>query len=71
MKAQVTGELRTHFRPEFLNRVDEIVVFHALGNAFEANCGDSAGAVTARLAERRITLTVTPGGPGEPRPAWL
>jgi ATP-dependent Clp protease ATP-binding subunit ClpB len=32
MKARVTGELRAHFRPEFLNRVDEIVVFHALGN---------------------------------------
>ncbi|MBN1575078.1 MAG: AAA family ATPase, partial [Chitinispirillaceae bacterium] len=27
----VTGELRNHFRPEFLNRVDETVIFHALG----------------------------------------
>jgi len=30
MKAGVMGILRQHFRPEFLNRVDEIVVFHAL-----------------------------------------
>ena len=30
MKVTVTDELRRHFRPEFLNRVDEIIVFHAL-----------------------------------------
>ena len=30
MKAAVLDELRSHFRPEFLNRVDEIIVFHAL-----------------------------------------
>ena len=30
MKAKVTDELKQHFRPEFLNRVDEIVVFHQL-----------------------------------------
>ena len=30
MKEQVIGELRHHFRPEFLNRVDDIMVFHAL-----------------------------------------
>lgn len=30
MKNDVIGELRRHFRPEFLNRVDDIVVFHAL-----------------------------------------
>ncbi len=33
MKASVTSILRQHFRPEFLNRVDEIVVFHALKQA--------------------------------------
>jgi ATP-dependent Clp protease ATP-binding subunit ClpB len=31
IRAKVLGELRGHFRPEFLNRVDETVVFHALG----------------------------------------
>jgi ATP-dependent Clp protease ATP-binding subunit ClpB len=30
MKQAVLGEMRQHFRPEFLNRVDEVVVFHAL-----------------------------------------
>jgi ATP-dependent Clp protease ATP-binding subunit ClpB len=30
MKNKVTGELRNHFRPEFLNRIDDIVVFHSL-----------------------------------------
>src|SRR5690348_10151513 len=31
IKLAVMGEVKTHFRPEFVNRVDEIVVFHALG----------------------------------------
>jgi ATP-dependent Clp protease ATP-binding subunit ClpB len=30
IKLAVLGEVRTHFRPEFINRIDEIVVFHAL-----------------------------------------
>ena len=30
IKLAVLGEVKTHFRPEFVNRVDEIVVFHAL-----------------------------------------
>ena len=33
IKEAVFGELKTHFRPEFLNRVDEIVVFHGLDKA--------------------------------------
>jgi ATP-dependent Clp protease ATP-binding subunit ClpB len=32
-KVRVMDELRKHFRPEFLNRVDDIVVFHPLGEA--------------------------------------
>jgi ATP-dependent Clp protease ATP-binding subunit ClpB len=31
VKLAVMGEVRTHFRPEFVNRIDEVVVFHALG----------------------------------------
>ncbi|MDT0628808.1 ATP-dependent chaperone ClpB [Alteromonas sp. W364] len=31
MKQQVMGEVNNHFRPEFINRVDDIVVFHSLG----------------------------------------
>ncbi|HMZ98519.1 MAG TPA: ATP-dependent chaperone ClpB [Nitrospira sp.] len=61
MKNQVTGELRAHFRPEFLNRVDEIVVFHALGNEHLAKIVEiQLERLRARLMERRITLTVTP-----------
>ncbi|HNI67558.1 MAG TPA: ATP-dependent chaperone ClpB [Nitrospira sp.] len=61
MKAQVTGELRMHFRPEFLNRVDEIVVFHALGHEHLTKIVEiQLERLRARLLERRITLTVTP-----------
>ncbi len=61
MKAQVTGELRAHFRPEFLNRVDEIVVFHALGNEHLAKIVEiQLERLRTRLVERRIALTVTP-----------
>jgi len=33
IKDTVMGEVRKHFRPEFINRIDEIVVFHALDNS--------------------------------------
>ena len=33
MKRQVTEALRAPFRPEFLNRIDEVIVFHALTDA--------------------------------------
>ena len=33
VKLAVMGEVKTHFRPEFINRIDEIVVFHALDEA--------------------------------------
>ncbi|MCC6212240.1 MAG: ATP-dependent chaperone ClpB [Burkholderiales bacterium] len=32
VKLAVMGEVKTHFRPEFVNRIDEVVVFHALGD---------------------------------------
>jgi ATP-dependent Clp protease ATP-binding subunit ClpB len=61
MKAQVTSELRAHFRPEFLNRVDEIVVFHALGSEHLTRIVEiQLERLRTRLLERRITLTVTP-----------
>ncbi len=33
VKLAVMGEVKTHFRPEFVNRIDEVVVFHGLGEA--------------------------------------
>lgn len=33
VKIAVMGEVKSHFRPEFINRIDEVIVFHALGEA--------------------------------------
>jgi ATP-dependent Clp protease ATP-binding subunit ClpB len=61
MRAVVTGELRKHFRPEFLNRIDEIVVFHPLAEEHLARIVDiQLGRLRQRLTERHITLAVTP-----------
>ena len=59
--ALVMVELREHFRPEFLNRVDETVVFHPLETEQLAKIAEiQLERLRARLAERRITLTITP-----------
>jgi ATP-dependent Clp protease ATP-binding subunit ClpA len=61
MKAQVTESLRLQFRPEFLNRVDEIIVFHALTDANLAAIVDLLLADLARrLAAQDLTLELTP-----------
>jgi ATP-dependent Clp protease ATP-binding subunit ClpB len=52
--------LREQFRPEFLNRIDEVVIFHALGREELRRIVEiQVAQVTKRLAERGITLTVT------------
>jgi ATP-dependent Clp protease ATP-binding subunit ClpB len=50
IKLAVMGEVKSHFRPEFINRIDEIVVFHALD---EANIA-SIARVQLRELERRV-----------------
>ncbi|MEX5216277.1 MAG: ATP-dependent chaperone ClpB [Nitrospira sp.] len=61
MRAVVTTELRRHFRPEFLNRIDEIVVFHPLAEDHLTKIVDiQLDRLRKRLAERHITLAVTP-----------
>ena len=61
MRDLVLAELRRHFRPEFLNRVDEIVVFHPLSTDNLARIVDiQLSRLRHRLAERRIKLTLTP-----------
>ena len=61
VETQVTAALRGHFKPEFLNRVDDIVIFRPLGAAELAPIVDLQLARVARLlTERHITLTVTP-----------
>nr|WP_308250814.1 ATP-dependent chaperone ClpB [Nonomuraea rhizosphaerae] len=57
---RVMNELRTHFRPEFLNRVDDIVLFKPLTEAQIERIVDLMfNDVRQRLAERRLTLRVT------------
>jgi len=60
MRATVLDELRQHFRPEFLNRVDEIIVFHALSEDELAQIVEiQLGRLRHRLATRRIELRLT------------
>jgi ATP-dependent Clp protease ATP-binding subunit ClpB len=59
-KNRVMEELRKHFRPEFLNRVDDTVVFHPLGESQLTHIVDLRLAdLQKMLADRRITLTLT------------
>ncbi len=59
MRATVLDELRRHFRPEFLNRVDETIVFHALSEEQLMEIVDiQLRRVRERLQERRISLEV-------------
>ncbi len=61
MRSVVMGELRQHFRPEFLNRVDEVVVFHPLGTEHLVKIVEiQLARLRARLADRRITLSLSP-----------
>ncbi len=58
------GELRGHFRPEFLNRVDEIVLFKPLTlDEIERIVDLQIADVRRRLADRRVGLELTAGGP--------
>ena len=60
MKTQVTEMLRTVFRPEFLNRVDEIIVFHSLTDADLARIVDLLLAdLSRRLGEHDLELEIT------------
>ncbi|MCH8075353.1 MAG: AAA family ATPase, partial [SAR324 cluster bacterium] len=62
MKAQVLEEVNRAFRPEFLNRLDDLVVFHSLrANQMGAIVDIQLRQLTARLAERRITLELSGG----------
>jgi ATP-dependent Clp protease ATP-binding subunit ClpB len=58
---QINKLLQAHFRPEFLNRVDEIVVFHPLTKSDLAEIVDiQLAKVSALLRERGLTLEVDP-----------
>jgi len=60
IKAAVMEEVKQHFRPEFINRVDELVVFHALDNAHIANIARiQLQRLQQRLASRDMRLEVS------------
>jgi ATP-dependent Clp protease ATP-binding subunit ClpB len=57
----VMDAVRAHFRPEFLNRVDEIIIFKSLTREqIHAIVNIQLERLRRRLAERRITITLTP-----------
>ncbi|HEY2014619.1 MAG TPA: AAA family ATPase, partial [Bryobacteraceae bacterium] len=60
MKEAVLEEMRHQFRPEFLNRVDEIIVFHSLSEEHLKQIVEiQLGYLRARLADRHISLELT------------
>jgi ATP-dependent Clp protease ATP-binding subunit ClpB len=60
VETQVLQVLRGHFRPEFLNRVDDVIVFRPLGEAEIAPIVElQLGRLRALLAQRKLTLTLT------------
>lgn len=60
MKNAVMGVVGNHFRPEFINRVDEVVVFHPLGRDQLAGIADiQLGLLRKRLAERELKLELS------------
>ncbi|WP_010215133.1 ATP-dependent chaperone ClpB [Sphingomonas sp. PAMC 26621] len=67
VEPQVMEIVRGHFRPEFLNRLDEIVLFHRLGQAEMAPIVDiQVKRIATLLSERKVTLDLT-----EAARAWL
>jgi ATP-dependent Clp protease ATP-binding subunit ClpB len=60
IKLAVMGEVKMHFRPEFVNRIDEIVVFHALDEKhIKSIAGIQMGYLKKRLAGMEMTLDVS------------
>ena len=66
-RAQVMQAVRAHFRPEFLNRLDEIILFHRLTRANMDKIVDiQIGRLDKLLADRKIAITLD-----EKARAWL
>jgi ATP-dependent Clp protease ATP-binding subunit ClpB len=60
-RARVSDQLRATFRPEFLNRIDDVVTFNSLGYADIERIVDlQLDEVRDRLAQERLTMRVTP-----------
>ena len=66
VKKAVMDEVREHFRPEFVNRIDEIVVFNALGKEQIGRIAEiQLQKLRDRMAEQQIGLEVTPAAVAE------
>jgi ATP-dependent Clp protease ATP-binding subunit ClpB len=60
MRSRVMEAMRAHFRPEFLNRVDEVVIFHRLGREQLREIAEiQLNQVRGLLSKRNITLSLT------------
>jgi ATP-dependent Clp protease ATP-binding subunit ClpB len=60
IKAAVMQEVKAHFRPEFINRIDEVVVFHGLGaDHVRSIARIQLERLASRLAERDMRLEVS------------
>jgi ATP-dependent Clp protease ATP-binding subunit ClpB len=61
IRERVMDAVRTHFRPELINRIDEIVIFHALGlEQIRRIVEIQLRGLRQRLAERKMSLELTP-----------
>jgi ATP-dependent Clp protease ATP-binding subunit ClpA len=59
MEDKVMAELKKHFRPEFLNRVDDVIIFQSLDESELARIVDiQLGRLEQRLAQQNLTLDV-------------
>jgi ATP-dependent Clp protease ATP-binding subunit ClpB len=66
IKLAVMGEVKAQFRPEFVNRIDEIVVFHSLGNEqIKQIARIQLGTLKARLARMDYGFEISEGAVGE------
>jgi ATP-dependent Clp protease ATP-binding subunit ClpB len=66
IRERVMDAVRSHFRPELLNRIDEIVIFHALGlDQIQQIVQIQLRGLRARLAERKMSLELTPAAATE------
>jgi ATP-dependent Clp protease ATP-binding subunit ClpB len=60
IETRVRGELKKHFRPEFINRIDETIIFHRLSEEDLARIVDiQFSYLRQRLADRQMELTIT------------
>jgi ATP-dependent Clp protease ATP-binding subunit ClpB len=62
MRRRVTEAMRQHFRPEFLNRVDDMIIFHPLdADALKKIVEIQVSQVQKRLADKKIQIELTEG----------